>query len=124
VSVSRHVLHLLQGFAKVHDLAGQRLLMIPPLQFDASVGDIFPCAGLGCHLVLHGAAEPAGAAELAAYCARHAVTAIDAPAALWRRWTDASMAPPAPRQARAARPAPDDVRRRSQLRSRCAALPA
>lgn len=90
VSVSQaNVLHLLQGFAKAHDLAGQRLLMIPPLQFDASVGDIFPALASGATLVLHGAPNQLGAAELAAYCARHAVTAIDAPAALWRRWTDA-----------------------------------
>ena len=90
VSVSQaNVLHLLHAFAQVHDLAGQRLLMIPPLQFDASVGDIFPALACGATLVLHGAPNQLGAAELQAYCERHAVTAIDAPAALWRRWTDA-----------------------------------
>lgn len=84
-----NVLHLLHAFVHVHDLAGQRVLMIPPLQFDASVGDIFPALAAGATLVLHGAPNQLGAAELEAYCARHAVTAIDAPAALWRRWTDA-----------------------------------
>ncbi|MCD0448694.1 thioester reductase domain-containing protein [Actinocorallia sp. API 0066] len=67
---------------------GQRVLMLPPLTFDASVGDLFPALTSGAALVLH--PDPAGldAAALVAFSAAHGVTAVDAPVALWRRWTD------------------------------------
>lgn len=84
----RSAMNLVQGFLARHDFAGQRLLMIPPLQFDASVGDIFPALACGATLVLHAAPNELGPVELEHYCATHQVTAIDAPAALLRRWTD------------------------------------
>lgn len=84
----RNAMNLVQGFLARHDFAGQRLLMIPPLQFDASVGDIFPALACGATLVLHAAPNELGPIELEHYCATHQVTAIDAPAALLRRWTD------------------------------------
>ena len=34
--------NLVRGFLARHRFEGQRLLMIPPLIFDASVGDVFP----------------------------------------------------------------------------------
>jgi myxalamid-type nonribosomal peptide synthetase MxaA len=84
----RNAMNLVQGFLATHDFSGQRLLMIPPLQFDASVGDIFPALAVGATLVLHAAPNELGPVELEQYCAAHGVTAIDAPAALLRRWTD------------------------------------
>lgn len=67
---------------------GDRILMLPPLTFDASVGDLFPALTSGAALVLHPEPARLDAAELVAFCARHGVTAVDAPAALWRRWVD------------------------------------
>ncbi|MBJ7310430.1 non-ribosomal peptide synthetase [Rugamonas sp. CCM 8940] len=89
VSISHAgVINLVQAFALRHDCAGHRLLMIPPLQFDASVGDIFPVLAAGATLVLHPAPNELGPRELERYCADFDISAIDAPAALWRRWTE------------------------------------
>ncbi|OFA07178.1 non-ribosomal peptide synthetase [Duganella sp. HH101] len=89
VAVSHaNVINLTQAFLQRHDFSGQRLLMLPSLQFDASVGDIFPALASGAALVLHPSPNELGPHELENYCEQHAVTAIDAPAALWRRWTD------------------------------------
>ena len=85
----RGALNLVRGFIARHDFSGLRLLMIPPLVFDASVGDVFPALSVGAALVLHPSPADLGARELQRFCAEHRVSAIDAPAALWRRWTDA-----------------------------------
>ena len=63
-----------------------RLLMVPPLSFDASVGDIFPALVSGAALVT--VAEPAAltARRLREVCTTHGVTAVDTAAALWRQW--------------------------------------
>ena len=63
-----------------------RLLMVPPLSFDASVGDIFPALVSGGALVT--VAEPAAltARRLREVCTTHGVTAVDTAAALWRQW--------------------------------------
>ncbi|QQQ79924.1 amino acid adenylation domain-containing protein [Saccharothrix sp. 6-C] len=71
----------LHGFA-----AGQRILMIPPLSFDASVGDVFPAWCAGAAVVVHPEPAAIGGADLLKLCADHAVTAVDAPAALFKRW--------------------------------------
>ncbi|QWP77562.1 amino acid adenylation domain-containing protein [Lysobacter sp. K5869] len=84
----RGALNLVRGFIAGHDFAGQRLLMIPPLVFDASVGDVFPALSVGAALVLHPSPTDLDARELQRFCAEHRIGAIDAPAALWRRWTD------------------------------------
>ena len=84
----RGVVNLVHAFLARHDFAGTRLLMIPPLVFDASVGDVFPVLAVGSTLVLHPAPTELTAAELQQFCAKFQVTAIDAPAALWRRWTE------------------------------------
>ena len=84
----RGAMNLVQGFLARHAFAGQRLLMIPPLIFDASVGDVFPALAVGAALVLHPDPSELGPTELSRFCRQHRVTAIDAPAALWRRWTD------------------------------------
>jgi amino acid adenylation domain/thioester reductase domain len=69
------------GFA-----AGDRILMIPPLSFDASVGDILPALVCGAALVIH--PEPAALTgeALLRYCAEHRITTVDAPSSLWQRW--------------------------------------
>ncbi|SFL14046.1 non-ribosomal peptide synthetase [Lysobacter sp. cf310] len=84
----RGVVNLTLGFMARHDFVAQRLLMIPPLVFDASVGDIFPALASGSALVLHPAPAELGPYELESFCRDYGVTAIDAPAALWRRWSE------------------------------------
>ncbi len=84
----RGAMNMTRGFVARHDLAGRRLLMIPPLIFDASVGDLFPVLAVGATLVLHPNPAALGPRELAEYCREHAIDAIDAPAALWRRWSE------------------------------------
>ncbi len=84
----RGAVNLVQGFLARHRFDGQRLLMIPPLIFDASVGDVFPALACGSALVLHPAPNELGPFELERFCRERRVTAIDAPAALWRRWSD------------------------------------
>jgi myxalamid-type nonribosomal peptide synthetase MxaA len=80
--------NLVRGFLARHRFDGQRLLMIPPLIFDASVGDVFPVLACGSALVLHPAPTELGPVELERFCRDFGVTAIDAPAALWRRWSE------------------------------------
>ncbi|MBG0815522.1 thioester reductase domain-containing protein [Planomonospora sp. ID82291] len=78
---------LTESFTRVHGFGpGQRLLVLPPLTFDASVGDVFPALTSGAALVFH--PEPAllDGAELVRFCAARGVTAVDTAAALWRRW--------------------------------------
>ncbi len=84
----RGAVNLVQGFLARHRFDGQRLLMIPPLIFDASVGDVFPALACGSALVLHPAPTELGPFELERFCREHRVSAIDAPAALWRRWSE------------------------------------
>lgn len=85
----RGVVNLVHGFLARHPFAGHRVLMVPPLIFDASVGDVFPALASGATLVLHPAPAELGPAELERCCHDYAVSAIDAPAALWRRWSEA-----------------------------------
>lgn len=80
--------NLVQGFLARHDFVNQRLLMIPPLMFDASVGDVFPVLACGATLVLHPHPTELGPFELERFCHEFKVSGIDAPAALWRRWSE------------------------------------
>jgi len=84
----RGAVNLVRGFLARHDFRDQRLLMIPPLVFDASVGDVFPVLAMGSALVLHPTPTELGPFELERFCLDHAISAIDAPAALWRRWSE------------------------------------
>lgn len=84
----RGAVNLVHGFLARHRFEGQRLLMIPPLMFDASVGDVFPALACGSALVLHPSPTELGPSELERFCRDFRVTAIDAPAALWRRWSE------------------------------------
>ncbi|MEV4624887.1 amino acid adenylation domain-containing protein [Micromonospora sp. NPDC049523] len=83
------VTRLASAFRDVHGFGpGQRILMIPPLTFDASVGDIFPALVSGAALVVH--PEPAALTgpALLDLCVEQRITAVDAPSALWQRWVD------------------------------------
>jgi thioester reductase-like protein len=62
--------------------------MVPPLSFDASVGDVFPALAAGMTLVLHPEPAALGGTELLRLCAEYDITAVDTAAALWRRWVD------------------------------------
>jgi amino acid adenylation domain-containing protein len=82
----RSAMNLVKAFVARHNFANQRLLMIPPLVFDASVGDVFPILAVGATLVLHPAPAELDCLELQQFCAKCSITAIDTSTALWRRW--------------------------------------
>ncbi|MEU8386366.1 non-ribosomal peptide synthetase, partial [Streptosporangium sp. NPDC048865] len=84
---------LTDSFRVVHGFGpGGRVLMLPPLTFDASVGDVFPALCSGAALVLHPDPALLDGPELVRFCARHGVTAVDTAASLWRGWA-AGLAP-------------------------------
>ncbi|WP_340163123.1 AMP-binding protein, partial [Acrocarpospora corrugata] len=88
--------NLTRSFREAHGFGpGHRILMLPPLTFDASAGDLFPALTSGAALVLHPEPARIDAQELITFCTRHGVTAIDTAASLWRQWTnDLSQVPP------------------------------
>nr|WP_062341270.1 thioester reductase domain-containing protein [Herbidospora sakaeratensis] len=78
-----------KAFTDVHGFtSADRVLMIPPLTFDASVGDLFPVLSTGGALVLHDEPARLDADALLAFVERHGITAVDTAASLWRRWAD------------------------------------
>ncbi|GAA4081668.1 non-ribosomal peptide synthetase [Nonomuraea soli] len=78
---------LTRSFRDVHGFAeGHRVLMLPPLTFDASVGDLFPVLTSGAALVTHPEPARLDGQELLAFCREHRITAVDTAASLWRRW--------------------------------------
>ncbi|MEU3164611.1 amino acid adenylation domain-containing protein [Streptosporangium sp. NPDC006930] len=84
---------LTESFRVVHGFGpGGRVLMLPPLTFDASVGDVFPALCSGAAVVLHPDPALLDGPELVRFCARHGVTAVDTAASLWRGWA-AALAP-------------------------------
>ncbi|NUT99227.1 MAG: amino acid adenylation domain-containing protein [Saccharothrix sp.] len=88
VQVQHDTLANLAGaFVDLHDFGpGDRILMIPPLSFDASVGDVFPAWCAGAAVAVHPEPAAIGGPDLLRLCAEHDLTAVDAPAALWKRW--------------------------------------
>ncbi|MEO3857159.1 SDR family oxidoreductase, partial [Acrocarpospora sp. B8E8] len=88
--------HLTRSFREAHGFGpGHRILMLPPLTFDASAGDLFPALTSGAALVLHPEPARIDAHELITFCTRHNVTAVDTAASLWRQWTnDLTHVPP------------------------------
>jgi amino acid adenylation domain-containing protein/thioester reductase-like protein len=81
--------NLTQAFVAAHPFGrDDRVLMVPPLVFDASVGDLFPALVSGATLVLcRNPAELSGQ-DLLRLCARHGITMVDTAAPLWRKWTE------------------------------------
>ncbi|WP_084959447.1 non-ribosomal peptide synthetase [Thermoactinospora rubra] len=87
VVAHRTVARLAAAFRDLHGFGpGQRVLMVPPLSFDASAGDIFPALISGAALVLH--PEPASLTgpDLLALCADLSITMVDTASALWQQW--------------------------------------
>ncbi len=82
------VAELAESFRRQHGFGpGERVLVIPPLTFDAAAGDIFPALVSGAALLPW--ADPAtltgpGLVEL---CREHGVTMVDTASALWQKWT-------------------------------------
>jgi amino acid adenylation domain-containing protein/non-ribosomal peptide synthase protein (TIGR01720 family) len=87
IAVSRRSLaNLTRSFRELLALApADRLLMIPSLSFDASVGDLFPTLTAGATLVLHPDPARLSGEEMARFCARRGVSVLDIPAAFWRQ---------------------------------------
>jgi len=67
---------------------GQRLLLVPALSFDASVGTLFPTLAGGACVVLHPDPSALSGVELERFCAEQGVTAMDIPAAAWSQWVE------------------------------------
>lgn len=83
----RTAVNLALAFADLHGIApGDRLLMLPPLSFDASVGDILPALVSGATLVVHRQPAAITGAGLTALCREHGLTLVDTAAPLWARW--------------------------------------
>ncbi|CCH30854.1 amino acid adenylation domain-containing protein [Actinosynnema sp. NPDC047251] len=79
--------NLTRAFVDLHGFGpGQRILMVPPLSFDASVGDVFPAWCAGAAVVVHPEPAAVDGPELLRLCREHRLTAVDGPAPLWRRW--------------------------------------
>ena len=83
------LVNLALAFVPAHGFGpGERVLVVPPLSFDASVGDVFPALVSGAALVLHPAPGELNGASLLEFCRAHGVTMVDTAAALWGQWTD------------------------------------
>ncbi|WDZ88127.1 non-ribosomal peptide synthetase [Micromonospora cathayae] len=85
----RTAVNLALAFADLHGIGpGDRLLMLPPLSFDASVGDLFPALVSGAAVVVHRQPAAITGPGLAELCRTHRLTLVDTAAPLWARWVD------------------------------------
>lgn len=79
--------NLTRGFVDRHRFGNDDVLLaLPPMTFDAALGDIVPMLTLGGTLVLHPDPASLSGHALFDYCREHGVTAVDAPCALWQQW--------------------------------------
>jgi amino acid adenylation domain-containing protein len=79
--------NLTSAFAARFSLApGDRVLMVPSISFDASVGDIFPALTSGATLIVHPAAADLLGARLEGVLVSERITVLDLPAAPWQEW--------------------------------------
>ncbi|WP_326556938.1 non-ribosomal peptide synthetase [Micromonospora sp. NBC_01796] len=93
----RTAVNLTRAFVDLHAIGpGDRLLMLPPLSFDASVGDLFPALVAGAALVVHRRPAELTGPDLLRLCAERGITLVDTAAPLWARWV-ADLAGAAPR---------------------------
>jgi amino acid adenylation domain-containing protein/thioester reductase-like protein len=93
----RGLVNLALGFIDLHGFApGDRVLLVPPLSFDATVGDVFPALAAGAALVLHPDPASLGADALLELCRAREITMVDTAAALWIQWSDAVISRGAP----------------------------
>lgn len=92
----RSAVNLAHAFVDLHGIGpDDRLLMLPPLSFDASVGDVFPVLVSGAALVLHPRPAELTGPGLLDLCGERGITLVDTAVALWIRWTaDLADTPP------------------------------
>ncbi|SCL14529.1 amino acid adenylation domain-containing protein/thioester reductase domain-containing protein [Micromonospora nigra] len=91
----RTAVNLALAFADLHGIGpGDRLLMLPPLSFDASVGDLFPALVSGAAIVVHRQPAAITGAGLTELCRTHGLTLVDTAAPLWARWVGDLAAQP------------------------------
>ena len=103
VATHRGAVNFVHGIAAALALGpADRLLLFAPLSFDASVLQIFPALACGAALVLHPNPRELTAEDILDLCARHGITVLDLPAALWRQWVEEVAA--------ARRPLPESLR--------------
>ncbi|MDP9861264.1 MULTISPECIES: non-ribosomal peptide synthetase [Streptosporangium] len=85
----RTLSHLARSFRDLHGFGpGERVLMVPPLSFDASAGDVFPALISGAALVLHPDPASLTGPALVDLCAEHSITMVDTASALWQQWVE------------------------------------
>ncbi|MER7129142.1 non-ribosomal peptide synthetase [Streptosporangium saharense] len=85
----RTLSHLARSFRDLHGFGpGERVLMVPPLSFDASAGDVFPALISGAALVLHPDPASLTGPALAELCDELSVTMVDTACALWQQWVE------------------------------------
>ena len=81
--------NLALAYGPTHRLRpGVRLLALPPLTFDAFAGNLYPALASGAALVFHPNPAELTGRGLLAFCRRHGVNVVDAPAALLRQFVD------------------------------------
>ncbi|CRK62219.1 Siderophore biosynthesis non-ribosomal peptide synthetase modules [Alloactinosynnema sp. L-07] len=78
--------NLAQAFAREHGFGpGEHVLMIPPLTFDASVGDVFPALISGA--AIQPSRDPASLSGADILNAQ-GITMVDTAVPLWQKWVD------------------------------------
>ncbi|WP_409465134.1 non-ribosomal peptide synthetase [Amycolatopsis sp. GA6-003] len=78
---------LAESFRKLHGFGpGERVLMIPPLTFDAAAGDIFPALVSGAAVLPWRDPASLTGPGLVRLCRERGITMVDAPSALWQKW--------------------------------------
>ncbi|HET8641242.1 MAG TPA: amino acid adenylation domain-containing protein [Pseudonocardiaceae bacterium] len=79
--------NLTAAFRAEHGLGPRhRLLAVPPLSFDGSVGCLFPALTSGLELVLHPDPAVLTGTDVLALAREHGITALNCPSPLWQRW--------------------------------------
>ncbi|SFP60936.1 non-ribosomal peptide synthetase [Amycolatopsis rubida] len=78
---------LAESFRKLHGFGpGERVLMIPPLTFDAAAGDIFPALVSGATVLPWRDPASLTGPGLVRLCRDHGITMVDTASALWQKW--------------------------------------
>ncbi|MFD2467573.1 non-ribosomal peptide synthetase [Amycolatopsis silviterrae] len=78
---------LAESFRQLHGFGpGERVLMIPPLTFDAAVGDIFPALVSGAAVLPWRDPAALTGPGLVQLCRDRGITMVDTASALWQKW--------------------------------------
>ncbi|WP_462153431.1 amino acid adenylation domain-containing protein [Pseudoalteromonas piscicida] len=81
-----NLINLCNGFIDLHDFTDSTVLMIPPLFFDASVGNVFPILLTGNTLAMYPNPAELTLSTLNQYCLDNQVTHLDAPVSMLKNW--------------------------------------